>query len=47
MSFPSSYGPCEDMPDAIAGHGNAPYGMNELRGLSWNSSGGGGGPPQP
>ena len=26
MSFPSSYGPCEDMPDAIAGHGNL-YGM--------------------
>lgn len=47
MSFPSSYGPCEDMPDAIAAHGNAPYGMNELRGLSWNSSGGGGGPPAP
>lgn len=47
MSFPSSYGPCEDMPDAFAAIGNAPYGMNELRGLSWNSSGGGGGPPAP
>ena len=48
MSFPSAYGPCEDMPDGNSfTHGSAPYGMNELRGLSWNSSGGGGGPPQP
>jgi hypothetical protein len=46
MTFDSDGGPCEDMPDAYTAIGNAPHGMNELRGLSWNQNGGGG-PPQP
>ena len=47
MSFPSSYGPCDEMPGASPATGATPYGMNELRGLSWNTNGGGGGPPLP
>ena len=46
MSFPSSYGPCDEMPNAGIATGQTPYGMNELRGLSWNA-GGGPGPPEP
>jgi len=46
MSFPSAYGPCDEMPNAGIATGQTPYGMNELRGLSWNT-GGGPGPPEP
>jgi len=46
MSFPSEYGPCDEMPNAGIATGQTPYGMNELRGLSWNT-GGGPGPPEP
>jgi len=46
MSFPSSYGPCDEMPNAGLATSATPYGMNELRGLSWNT-GGGPGPPEP
>ena len=47
MSFPAAYGPCDEMPSASPATGATPYGMNELRGLSWNTNGGGGGPPLP
>lgn len=47
MSFPAAYGPCDEMPGASPATSATPYGMNELRGLSWNTSGGGGDPPFP
>jgi len=40
MSFPSAYGPCDEMPGASPATSSTPYGMNELRGLSWNTGGG-------
>ena len=40
MSFPSEYGPCDEMPGASPATSSTPYGMNELRGLSWNTGGG-------
>ena len=44
MTFDSDGGPCEDMNDgtflAPPSVGGAPYGMNELRGLSHNATGG-------
>ncbi len=46
MTFNSAYGPCDEMPNASSLTSATPYGMNELRGLSWNT-GGGPGPPEP